>query len=502
MAHITWKTPVGSLGTIKELDYFEFPLSAIASNSESIEYTHISGTVPNGMRVSKDGFVKGVPVIQDNTVNKTVVYTFTVRANTPSGVVADRTFNISITNFNTLRIVERSTFISTFDDGRLISHQFYATSESPNVKLEWKIISGEVPIDVKTGEPMKLSVDGFFSGYISRLIDTTGQIAGYDEEPEDLFPYDFSATSRDKEYVFKIQVSDGTAVDVVPVTIKIVSKGKFTADNTITLINNSDLPVDADNTYPPIITTDPTVIPVLTAGNRFAFKFEAFDVNGDAIGWAANSSMPNGLTLSSVTGWMTGTIPSQTETEKTYTFGVYAYNTVSPQIRSLVLPVSITTVKNNTDNITWITNSNVGVTINGTVSELSVNAVNNAGKELTYSLVGGHPEKLPQGLKLLSNGDIVGRSTFEYFSLDGHSANITVASTTGITVGMILEGPGIASGSQVLAVIDSNTVTISPATYVTEGSEITFTDGFTNIVTHLTDLSTTTMIDGDRKSVV
>lgn len=496
---IKWNTPVGSLGTIKELDYFEFPLSATDSENASLEFSHISGTVPDGLRITKDGILKGVPVLQTSGGSRSVIYTFTVRANTPAGVVADRTFTMIVNNFNSVTIEPRSLFLSTFDDGKLLSYQFTAFTENPNAVLNWSIISGEVPIDVKTTKPMTISpTTGLFSGYVSRLIDTTGQIAGYDDEPSDEFPYDFAATSRDKTYTFSVQVTDGTNVDVIPVSVAVISKDHFTADNDITKINNSMLPIDADNSYPPIITTDSSVIPTLTSGDRFAFQFEAFDPQGNVIYWGANSSIPNGLTISSVTGWMTGTIPPQTETQKTYTFGVYAYKRDFPTVRSLVLPVSITSVKSNTDNITWITDANVGTMINGTVSDLSISAVNNAGKELTYSLVGGYPEKLPQGLKLLSNGDITGRATFEYFSLDGYEANITVESTAGITVGMILEGPGIASGCEVTAVIDANTVTIQPATYATAGSEITFTDGFVNIVTRLTDLSTTTTIDGGK----
>lgn len=498
MAYITWNTPVGSLGSVKELDYFEFALSATASDNSTLEFTHISGNVPVGMRVSTDGIVKGVPVLSTSGNSKSTVYTFTVRANTPSGVIADRTFTMVINNYNSLKIEPRSLYLSTFDDGRLISHQFYALQENPNAQLKWSISSGEVPIDIKTGLPMTISDTGVFSGYISRIIDTTGRMAGYDVEPDDEFPYDFSATSRDKTYSFNIQVTDGTNFDVIPVSIKVISKDHFSADNNITAINNTSLPVDADNSYPPIITTDPSVIPTLTAGDRFAFKFEAFDPQGNVLYWSANSSLPNGLTISSVTGWMTGTMPQHTETEKTYTFGVYAYKRDFTYIKSLVLPVSITSVKNNIDNITWVTSSNVGAITNGSVSELSISAVNNAGKEVTYSLVGGYPEKLPQGLKLLSNGNIIGRSTFEYFNLDGQSSDITVQSTTGITIGMTMEGPGIASGSQVTAILGPNKLTVSPAVYSTGGEEITFTDGFVNIVTRLTDLSTTTSIDGGK----
>jgi hypothetical protein len=383
-----------------------------------------------------------------------------------------------------------------------LQYQFTALSDNPNPSLTWKVINGELPIDAKTGKQIILTSDGLLYGYISRLVSTDSPdiTEGYDETKADTYPYDFSKVGQDRAYTFTLMVSDGANFDTASIRINIVAKGHLTADNTVTITNNTSLTVDTDASYPPIIITDPTNIPVLTVGDNFTFKFDALDPDGTqgATMWAANTAISGtGMTISSITGWMSGTIPQQTESQKHYTFGVYAYHANLPESQSLILPVTLTTVKDSTNYITWDTQANLGVMINGSISEYVIKAHNNAGKSLNYSLVGGN---MPSNFTLSSNGEIVGRNGFEYFSIDNHFANITVDNTTGIVVGMNVTGPGVASGCHVKAVYAPNTVRIEPATYVTEGSEVTFVDLVNNIsiIKSLTSLSSTTLIDGGK----
>ena len=451
---IIWNTPTGSLGTFKELDYNEIILDAYDTYSQTLEYTHISGTLPPGMYVTTDGKVKGVPTITGTVTKNSATYVFTVRANNPAGDVADRSFSIKITNQSVLTIYPRSVSLGTFDDGSLISYQFNAVTENPETKLTWSVISGKLPNDIRTGLPISLDQSGLLQGYIARLIDTGSGTAGYGVEADDAFPYDFSQGSKDKVYSFVIQVTDGYSYDSVPVTISVISKGNFTSDNSITLINNTSVTVDADNRYVPIITSDPTQIPILQEGSKFSFQFHAIDPEDDTIQWRSNASLPNGLTLSSVTGWLTGTIPLQTEEEKTYTFTVTAYKRDNPTYGSNPLVVNITTVRDATNYITWITNPVVGTMVNGSASEFKIDAVSNLGKSIIYTKLDKPNSRLPQGLKMLNTGEIIGRASFQYFSIDGYQSRVTVQDTTNITVDMIVEGPGVASGSKVVEVIN------------------------------------------------
>ena len=517
---IKWNTPAGRLGTLKELDYYEMVLSATELDNEPLEYTHLSGNLPPGMYITTDGKLKGVPTITEITTRTRVTYAFTVRANNPAGQVADRTFSIAVTNQSLLTIQPRLLNFGAFDNGSLLYYKFQAITDNPNATLTWSIVSGTPPPDIRTGEPMTVNSDGVFTGYTSRLVDTSLGTPGVDVEGYGVYPFDFAATGKDRVFNFEIQVTDGYTTDKIPVVVSIISKGAYTADNSLTIINNTSITVDSDNRYIPIVISDPTVIPVLQSGNKYSFKFEAVDPEDQTIYWRANTGIAlTGLSISRATGWLSGTIPSQVEEIKTYTFDVYAYRAATPDYESSPLQVNITTLKDAANYISWTSPSNLGSIVNGSISEIEIGAVNNAGKDITYSLVQGEAtlinspanfvgyrysdpplQRLPQGLQLLPNGQIIGRASFQYFSLDNDSSSITIESTDGITVGMTVEGVGVASGSKVLEVINSRSVKIKPAIFVTQGTELTFRNLLTDeqVIARSTDLSTSTSIDGGK----
>jgi hypothetical protein len=559
MSYITWNTKSGSLGAIAQSQYYEFPLSAADSAGMPLQFTHIAGTMPIGMGVdSHTGIVKGVPVIQATGLSKTVAYMFTIRASNATGVVADRSFTITVNNFSSVKINIDNGILGTYDDGKLLSYQFTALSDNPAPLLTWSIVNGELPIDIITGKPIVLDATGLLHGHISRLVDSTGVPTGYDETNADTFPYDFPAEGQDRSYTFTLMVTDGANFDTASIRINVVAKGHLTADNAITLVNNTFLTVDTDASYPPVVITDPSTIPVLTVGDNFTFKFDAINLNVDTpyyqygpIEWGNDAAISlAGMSISNVTGWLSGTVPQQTEAQTSHNFIVYA---TQPQIdvhygnvrvlKSLEIPVTITTVKDSSNYITWTTPAMLGTMVNGTISEYKITAVNNAKKDLTYSLLPRYavtfndttikldagdvfaaiaivrerlqisqsvPDSaftitpiaanMPSNLTLMPNGEIAGRCGFEYFSIDNHSANITVDNISGITTGMNVTGPGVASGCHVVGVYGQNTVKIQPSVFITEGAEINFIDLSTNVsVTKaLTSLSTTTLIDGGK----
>ena len=495
---INWNTKKGSLGTVTELEFLSVQLKATDSNSLPLEYRVQSGETPPGTYVTSDGIFKGVPAISGTTTSEKSVYTFTVRAANEIGDVADRTFSLTVNLFYPIRIVDKPSDnvwrIGSFDDGDLLSKQFYAISSRANSNITWRIVDGQVPTDIRTGEPIVLSSNGLLSGYISRLIDLNSEIPGYGREAVDAFPYDFTVLSRSVRYIFTIQVSDGLSTDSVKVEVNIVSKGYFTADNDINTVDTDFLTIDADNRYIPIITTDPSVIPIMQAGNKFAFKFDAIDPEDDTISWTANN-VPNGLTLSSTTGWLTGTMPSQIPDEITYEFTVRAFKRDEPERISNPLTVSITSLKDSNNYVGWITPPTIGTMINGQLSELKVQAFSNLNKDLTYSVTDG---QLPFGLALNNDGVIIGRTSFKHFVIDGYRAEVDILDVTdNITVGMTVQGPGVGSGSVVTEIIDAHTLVISPSINVPEGTELTFSDlvNDINITTRTTSLSTTTSID-------
>ena len=99
----------------------------------------------------------------------------------------------------------------------------------------------------------------------------------------------------------------------------------------------------------------------------------------------------------------------------TTTAGVMVAN---PVIASEPYPFELTIVGAVDSEITWLTNSDLGVIVNGETSLLRVEAVNRGGRELEYRLASGQFNSLPQGLELLPSGDIAGRATFNTFAID------------------------------------------------------------------------------------
>ena len=80
--------------------------------------------------------------------------------------------------------------------------------------------------------------------------------------------------------------------------------------------------------------------------------------------------------------------------------------------------------------VTWLTDSDLGVMDNGDISLLRVEAVNRGGRELTYRLESGAFNELPQGLELLPTGEISGQVSFNTFAVDLGSTTFDQNATT------------------------------------------------------------------------
>jgi hypothetical protein len=147
----------------------------------------------------------------------------------------------------------------------------------------------------------------------------------------------------------------------------------------------------------------------------------------------SESRLPPDLQMDD-SGWLYGSIIEQPEAEKTYNFIVTAYKTVTIDGETFEYPsrpvnYSLTVLGDSTDQITWITPNDLGYIVNGAVSELKIEAVSALNQDIIYSLQQDASKKLPQGLSLLSNGLISGRSTFRHFTLDGGETTFDKDST-------------------------------------------------------------------------
>jgi hypothetical protein len=85
---------------------------------------------------------------------------------------------------------------------------------------------------------------------------------------------------------------------------------------------------------------------------------------------------------------------------------------------SMLYPFELTVVGAVDQEVTWLTDSDLGSLENGSVSLLKVEAVNRGGRKLFYRLASGEFNQLPQGLEILPSGEIAGRTSFNTFSID------------------------------------------------------------------------------------
>lgn len=582
MSVVSWTTPRGDLGTVPENLYYSYQLEAVDSDEQPLFYSFISGTLPGGMYITRDGELRGIPTVL-SSISQTSVNTFTVRATNPNGNIADRSFSLAISNINGPQITPKPDLIGAWFDGNFLDYTFTSVNDNPNATQTWSIIEGDIPPGTS------FTSAGRLFGYVDIVAENISQL-GYEAAPVEAVIFDALPLSADKYYNFTVQVSDDLKVDTVNVRLLIVSKGNFTADNGITLINNTFIRVDSDNKYRPIILNNPDSLPVLVSGSTFAYKFVAYDPEDEDVSWKIDelafsgmdeldaavsqtflgdgttgpytlnlvpanaerivvrvndilytaysdytvvtdeltftsfapattdsvvvqfistttgydsilfdqgaSGLPSGLSINTSTGWALGTLPVQTEDFITYSFTVYAFRTLYPTEESDGVTFSLTVKRTLNEEIVWTTPFDLGFIDNGAVSEIEVEAYNTLGKELTFSLIYAPFRKIPQGLRFLRSGRMIGRTTFRYFSLDGQTAQLNVTSVDELVVGMTVQGVGVSAGCKLTAIIDSNTIEVSPAIYVTQGTILVFSNDEIQKAISTTSNAISTAIDG------
>lgn len=277
-----------------------------------------------------------------------------------------------------------------------------------------------------------------------------------------ILPYEITATVGDTI----IQPSTGaTAIVTANVVQKSVVEVDFTANNFI--IGSGNLQLNSSN-----ITAFPGSVTCLTqvgidyntpatfdinffgdAGQIFINGIPAYStvsnmidaevtltgtINEGDIGFdesrfdQSQLVVPAGLSLNPRTGILSGRLPALTVNKVDYQFEIAAFKRDEPNYLDTAL-FTLTVLGDINNTIEWITDSDLGSIQNGKISDLYLEAkhISNAiPKQLIYVLKPGARKKLPQGLELLPTGLIVGRVSFQIFSLDRGDTTIDRSRTT------------------------------------------------------------------------
>ncbi len=449
MAAPVWKTPKGNLGTIQEQEFYELNLECIIPNdiNPDLSYKVIAGSLPPGIVLNettgningrpKDLYrFRGVPF----DVSEDVTSVFCVRViNNQTNQVADRTFSLTVTGQDAPTIISNVEELGKVFDGSFAQFQITAI-DLDREPLTYYISSGELPpglaLDKNTG-----IISGFVrpTGFLE-----FGELVGWSTEAGwDENPWDFVSRAISKRFEFSVSVSDGKEAVSRKFNIYVISKDSLSADNNFINVNGYyDLvTADLDIKRNPVLLTPSTNLGTFAHDNYFALRFEAIDFDDDLVSYSllisenigfdneingfdstlldfGNFEIPPGLTLSEETGWLYGYIPVLLPVQKEYQFGVRVYKRNYPEYTSRITNFRLTIVGDLRFVIDWKSPEDLGSIVAGDISELGIEATNTFNKQLYYKLEIGSNSRLPQGLRLLENGLIVGRSSFEVTSFD------------------------------------------------------------------------------------
>lgn len=449
MGYPVWNTPAGFLGKIAELEVYNYSFVADDPDGNDVAFSLIAGRLPPGIQLLPDGSIYGQPVNEiatllgtPNAVGKDVDYQFTLRASNPHGQITDRTFSLTVTGNNPPQLLTGLGYappasLGSYIDGDEVSIQLSSIDLDINDSLTYRIVEGSLP------SGLTMSSSGLISGLVLPYVDLPeGASTGWDESRWEEYPWQFSTRSVNKNYSFTVEVSDGKAIDLRKFIVYIYSHNLLRSDNSIITVDSELFFMDlTEKRTPVLLTKDLDGYNTFTSDNFFAFKFDGVDLDGDTVqyemlsGSAASGfdtsgayydmalfdqgefeALP-GLTLNQDTGWLTGYIPPQIEPSKVYTFGIQVYKLEDPDYVSKIILYKLTVLGSLSLDINWITPQDLGSITAGSLSQLLIEAQNASGSQLGYTLKDG--SKLPQGLKLLNDGSITGRCSFQSFSIDG-----------------------------------------------------------------------------------
>ena len=438
-----------SLGEVFDGQNYSLQLTAIEVNPEAtLTWSLISGSLPNGVSLSSSGLLSGyinpLPVLGNaGTQNYGIVpynefgydnqaqyqnnnYKFTVQVYDGANY-SSKTYTLKIIakdhwqSDTTLDTIDSS--LTVDEDNRYLPALTTPSQYLPEGRSNSKYAFQFQGID-PNGEVLQYALYG-------------GSLSGFDGGGTDnqiltiYLNLSTNITANAGNVISQTALTNGIS-STITANVQTTSTGNVLTisgntlntpfNPTITFANTSAyLFKDGANTGATItsFTYNWTLINSGTSGTGFSST--GFD--------QTNLSLPSGLSLDTNTGWLSGTLGAQSDATKTYTFKIYTYERDYTSYASTPQIYYLTVLGDITNTVAWTTSANLGIIDNGSISELSVSAVSNANKPLTYSLVTDQSH-LPQGLQLLPSGHISGRCTFEYFSLDGGATTIDGANTT------------------------------------------------------------------------
>lgn len=387
---------ITSPGTIiNTLDsvWIEYPIqyvNPIESNIVTIRL--IQGELPPGLEINQYGLIRGYCVPPTVDISYLEVTTAITQANT-------NTFTaLSTSGFRENRSI---TFSGTVFTGLVEGQTYYIKSVINSTQF---------------------TISETINGSTLELIDQTGFM-------DCLLPTVTVGQPTRKNYNFTLALESNFGSDSASYNIIVTNQNMPTGQGGPGYLQNTRVPT-IYNTRPPIfdtsilptagyyllpensngVTYQPTqfaYIGQLISGNDFNFRILGHDFDDSSLTYNF-VGLPLGLIGNSSTGWITGTPVIASDSISEFSFKVFVNKTSNVTLTSPTVGFSFKVANQLNDTVTWLTDNNLGVVYNGSISILKVEAV--AEVELSYNLTSG---SLPPGLTLLSNGEITGQIAWQ-----------------------------------------------------------------------------------------
>lgn len=327
--------------------------------------TVISGQLPPGLRII-DNTLQGTPL----EVARETEFKFVIRAS-KDGDIEDRTYKIVVigadkpiwqTAAGALPIGNNDTFYIL--DSSPIDFQLIANDDDLEAgqTLEYFIASG----DGELPPGIQLTKDGRIVGVVDPILalDKLAQQGFYDDSPYGAYPFDFGTRSANgydsfyydiefydksiatkspkklnRNYQFRVSVSDGDTIEKRLFRIFVVGDDFLRADNTIMQSGNTLFGADATYVRTPIWLT-PADLGYRRADNYVTLYLDTIDASS-TVGFitysleetnddGSPSVIPPGMSLDTGTGELAGVVPYQPSVTKEYKFTVTATRYVGP----------------------------------------------------------------------------------------------------------------------------------------------------------------------------
>jgi hypothetical protein len=397
-----FETPAGSIGTFYDGDLVNIQIEYIDDDPDDTPVVSlISGVLPPGLTVSPTGLISGyirpaTPLDQTPGFDKTAAdsepYDFVVKF-----VSRNYQFTLEVSDGKSSDLRQFTMFVysrdeMTADTTQITTDNNFVTADETNNRAPF--LTNAAPSNLG-----RVRSDNYFAYQFMGQDYDTEQISyaisvntgfglppGLELDPATGWLYGVlpDQGTTEVEYSFNI-----TVYQTQPVEASVECTATTAGTNRITCTSTSSLGVGE-----PLKFSGTALGGVSLAANTLYYVLSIVDEFRFTI--ADSPTSTTAVTLSTSSGSMTA----------------------SPVIAGQPYPFLLTVVGAIDSEITWLTDSDLGILVNGETSLLRVEAVNRGGRELEYRLTSGAFNSLPQGLELLSSGDIAGRATFNTFAID------------------------------------------------------------------------------------